>query len=812
MMGQHDIERARERSAGDYDAEAITVLDGLEAVRKRPAMYIGSTGSRGLHHLVFEVVDNAIDEAVAGYCQNIETTIHVDNSITVIDDGRGIPIDIHPDTGRPGVEVVLTTLHAGGKFEGAIYKVSGGLHGVGVSVVNALSEWLEVEVRREGKVYYQRYERGSPVGDLQVIGKTRRRGTKISFLPDTSVFEDVKFSYDILVSRLRELAFLNKGVRLAIRDERSDREEEFWYSGGLISFIQYLNEGKTPLYKEIFYMDKQVGEFIVELAFQHNSGFQETVHSFANNIRTVEGGTHLSGLRSGFTRAINQFAQSHGLLKGFKGSLSGDDLREGLTAVVSVKLPDPQFEGQTKTKLGNSEVKGRRPFPCLSVKSPFRLLHPLAGKAVVEKAVGAARAREAARKARELVRKKAAIEGGTLPGKLADCSERTPEKRELFIVEGESAGGSAKQGRDRTFQAILPLKGKILNVEKARVDKILGNQEIKNLVLALGVGIGEEDLDPSRLRYHKVIIMTDADVDGAHIRTLLLTFFYRKMRRLVENGYVYIAQPPLYRVKKGKRGLYLSDESEMERFLITAGMEGASLHRTGGKPLEGEGLLAVVEAVGELGRLEAGYSRKGMDVRVIQNFAVLDLQDCKDILSGDEGKLGGFLKLLEEKGVSVRFYEFNEKEEDVLGKLRIWSQGDEANVMETVVDRDLLLSPRFRKVSSLVRELRLQGEPPFILEKGKERREIESLRELKEVIMETGRRGLDIQRYKGLGEMNPEQLWETTMNPENRKLLLVSVEDAEEADRVFSILMGDEVEPRKQFIYQYAKEVRNLDV
>jgi DNA gyrase subunit B len=804
-------ETAMEGGAQRYGAEDIKILGGLEAVRKRPAMYIGSTGPRGLHHLVFEVVDNAIDEAVVGYCNSIEVVVHIDNSVTVSDDGRGIPVGPHPETGRPAVEVVLTTLHAGGKFDGAIYKVSGGLHGVGVSVVNALSQWLEAEVRREGKVYYQRYEKGVPSTELEVIGRTKRRGTKVSFYPDEEIFDEVRFSYDLLASRLRELAFLNKGVRLNLKDERGEKEEEFCYEGGVVSFIQYLNEGKSPLYNKIFYMEKKVGSVIVEVAFQHNTGYQEIIYSFANNIRTVEGGTHLSGFRSGVTRAINQFAQGHNLLKGVRGPLSGDDLREGLTAVVSVKIPDPQFEGQTKTKLGNSEVKGLVESTLFQELSDFLELNTQVGKEVVEKAVGAARAREAARKARELVRKKTALEGGALPGKLADCSERNPKRREIFIVEGESAGGSAKQGRDRTFQAILPLRGKVLNVEKARIDKVLSNQEIRNLVLALGVGIGDEDVDLGRLRYYRVIIMTDADVDGAHIRTLLLTFFYRKMRELVEEGHVYIAQPPLYRVKRGTREKYLSDDQELEEFLLRGGLEGTRLKDSSGGAWEGGELLAVAEKVGRLYKLRSRYDRKGMDSRVILVFAPLDPGDREKILSGDREKLKVFIEDLETEGLEVRFYEFNEREEDVLGKLRVWTEEDD-QVRETVIDRDLLLTPRFKGLAFLVGELEVMGKGPFRLERGKDVRELGSLEDLREALMDLGHKGLEIQRYKGLGEMNPEQLWETTMNPEKRRLLQVSVEDAEEADRVFSILMGDEVEPRKQFIHKFAKEVRNLDI
>ena len=789
------------RDADTYTAGQIRILDGIEAVRKRPAMYIGSTDFKGVHHLIFEVVDNSVDEAVAGFCKNIEVIIHIDNSVTVVDDGRGIPVDIHPEAGRPAVEVVMTTLHAGGKFDSSVYKVSGGLHGVGVSVVNALSEWLEVEVRRGGKIYRQRYERGRPVTDLEVIGETSKTGTKVSFLPDREIFPDINISYDYVANRLRELAFLNPGLRIVLRDERTDKEEVFLYEGGIKSLVEYLNEGKTPLYNQIFYMKRESQDVIVEIAFQHNTGYTETLYSFANNIRTVDGGTHVSGFKAAFTRCINSFAQKNGLLKGIKGTLTGDDLREGLTAVISVKVPNPQFEGQTKTKLGNSEVKGIVEVLFAEELTDFLERHPDVGKLIVEKALAAAKAREAARKAKELVRKKTKVEGAALPGKLADCSEKDPKKRELFIVEGESAGGSAKQGRDRSFQAILPLKGKILNVEKARVDKVLSNQEIKNIILALGAGVEDADFDLSKLRYHKIIIMTDADVDGAHIRTLLLTFFFRKMRRLVEEGHVYVALPPLYRVKKGKKEVYCQDDEELENFLFEEGIRSIRV-LLNGEVLEGDALKNLLSKVREYGRLRTKFVNRGKDPDIIARFA--RVQDVLALLRG-EG--------LEEFVDSIRA-EFDvervEVEPDEAGFKRITVLGPGDRV--TVVDKDFVSTPRFKRFSELVRELdRYSGKRLRIIS-GREEMEIPGIDRLYGAILDVGRKGAEIQRYKGLGEMNPEQLWETTMNPATRRLKRVTVEDAEEADRIFSILMGDEVAPRRRFIQTYAREAKNIDV
>ncbi len=786
----------------DYTASKIKILGGIEAVRKRPAMYIGSTDFKGLHHLIFEVVDNSVDEAVAGFCKNIEVVIHIDNSITVTDDGRGIPVDIHPEAGRPAVEVVMTTLHAGGKFDTGVYKVSGGLHGVGVSVVNALSEWLEVEVRRDGKVYRQRYERGNPVTDLEVVGTTSRTGTKVSFMPDPEIFGEINISYDYVASRLRELAFLNPGLRIVLRDERTDKEEVFYYEGGIRSLVEYLNEGKTPLYPQVFYMQKESSGVIVEIAFQHNTGYTETLYSFANNIRTVDGGTHVSGFRTAFTRCVNQYAQKEGLLKGLKGTLTGDDLREGLTAVISVKVPNPQFEGQTKTKLGNSEVKGIVETLFAEELSDFFERHPDVLKLIVEKAVAAAKAREAARKAKELVRKKTKVEGAALPGKLADCSEKDPRKRELFIVEGESAGGSAKQGRDRSFQAILPLKGKILNVEKARVDKVLSNQEIKNIILALGAGVEDADFDINKLRYHKIIIMTDADVDGAHIRTLLLTFFFRKMKKVVEAGHVYIAQPPLYRVKKGKKEVYCQDDDELERFLFEEGLKGVELV-VDGKRISGEGLKELVSKVKELKFLENKFLKRGRDPRVLSVLA--DFNEER-VLKGD---VEGFEKALR-SAVDVEEFTVEPDEADYVRINVVTKKGE--NHFNTLIDRDFVGTSRYKRFSSLKRELSPLERGSVVLVRGKDEMAVSDISSLYDAIIELGRKGAEIQRYKGLGEMNPEQLWETTMNPATRRLKKVTVEDAEEADRIFSILMGDDVAPRRNFIQTYAKEAKNIDV
>src|SRR3989440_439510 len=713
-----------------YDSSSIAVLEGRDAVRKRPAMYIGSTGEIGLHHLVYEVVDNSIDEALAGYCDTVEVAIHLDDSITVIDNGRGIPVDYHKQEKRSAAEVVMTKLHAGGKFDSNAYKVSGGLHGVGVSCVNFLSELLRLEIWRDGRTYEQEYERGIPVSKLEQTGKTRKRGTKITFKPDTEIFTETKFSFDKLSERLREKAFLNKGIRINIKDEReeTERSHEFYYRGGIAEFVKHLNKNKNTLHDKPIYFERNGDALSIEVAIQYNDGYDEKVYSFANNINTVDGGSHLSGFRSAFTRTINAYAQSSGLAKNFKGSLSGDDVREGLVAVISVKLPQPQFEGQTKGKL-NSDVKGAVESFLNERLTEYFEQNPTVAKKVVGKAIDAARAREAARKAREIVRK-GAIGSTMLPGKLADCQERDPAQCELYIVEGDSAGGSAKQGRDRRFQAVLPLKGKILNVEKARFDKMLSHNEIKTLITALGTGIGKDDFELNRLRYHKVIFMTDADVDGSHIRTLLLTFFYRQMPELVESGHVYIAQPPLFKVKRGKREEYIKDERSMVRYLMrqaTSDMKVTSAKTEG--VVEGRDLARALEQMVELNRYcEKLVRRLGNDERLLQLLL--------EAFAGSEG-------ILRENGAK-----------------------------ETVETREKLL----------------------------------------ERVLTTAKKDLTIQRYKGLGEMNPEQLWETTMNPEKRTLLQVKIDDAVETDQIFTILMGDAVEPRRRFIEDNALDVKNLDV
>jgi len=686
----------------EYRAKDIEILEGLEAVRKRPAMYIGSTSLRGLHHLVYEVVDNSIDEALVGYCDRIEITIHRDNSVTIEDNGRGIPVDIHPKYGKPGVEIVMTTLHAGGKFGKKVYKISGGLHGVGVSVVNALSEWLEVEIKRGGKIYFQRYERGTPVTELKVIGEAKQTGTKITFKPDPTIFDKIYFDHEVLASRFKELAFLNPGVKIIFKDKRIGKEERNHYAGGLVSFVEYLNKNRNPLH-EIFYFKDQKNGIVLEVALQYTDSFSENIFSFANNINTREGGTHISGFKAALTKSLNEYAKKNNLLKG--KNLSGEDVREGLTAVISLKLPNPQFEGQTKTKLGNSEIKGIVESLVSKAFSKFLEENPHAAKAILEKAIVAMQAREAAKKARELVRRKTSLDTSPLPGKLADCSSKKPEERELYIVEGDSAGGSAKQGRNRKFQAILPLRGKILNVEKARLDKILENEEIRAIITAIGTGIGD-DFDLSNARYHRIIIMTDADVDGSHIRTLLLTFFYRYMRPLIEAGYVYIAQPPLYRIKKGKKIEYAYSEEQLKFKFAKFGIDGLKFFRNG-KSVNREDIIRFIE------KFEHG-------IRVDNLF-------------------------------------------------------------------------------------------PLIVENGKKIK-IKNPEELLSFLSNRGRDNSSVQRYKGLGEMNPEQLWETTMNPKNRTILQVTIEDAIEADRIFSTLMGSAVEPRRKFIQKHAKEVRVLDI
>ncbi len=803
---------------GNYGAGNITVLAGLEAVRKRPAMYIGDTGVRGLHHLVYEVVDNSVDEALAGYCKHIEVTMNADGSVSVNDDGRGIPVDIHPQEGRPAVEVVLTVLHAGGKFDHSSYKVSGGLHGVGVSCVNALSEWLEVEVRRDGTVYHQRYGRGNPVTQLEKIGSTTGRGTKVTFYPDATIFSAIEFNWDTLANRLRELAFLNKGIQITLRQEEPSREEVFKYEGGIAEFVKLLNKNKQPLHPDVIAFEKERDNIQVEIAMQYSDAYNESLFSYTNNINTIEGGTHLSGFRSALTRTVNQYGKVNKLLKDDSDAMTGEDIREGLTAVVSVKVPDPQFEGQTKTKLGNSEVEGIVASIVNEELGTFFEENPAVARKIIEKGVLAARAREAARKARELTRRKGALEGGGLPGKLADCSERDPAKCELFIVEGDSAGGSAKQGRDRTYQAILPLRGKVLNVEKARDDKMLNNNEIRTLITALGAGFGRDDFNIDKLRYHRIIIMTDADVDGSHIRTLLLTFFYRKMPELIERGYIYIAQPPLFRIKRGKREEYIENVAALNRMLIDLTVDDAKVvDANDQEKLSGDRLRLILDKLVELEQHADRLARKQISFDeyighrnssgALPQYRVVvadgEIEDIRYVYS--EAELRALCQEMEQKtGAQIV--------SDGSAGLREGQTG--------VKWTEIYASAAIARLVAVIEEHGFAAQDLRASEKAiawltgsdDKKQEVFSLFDLLEKIRLLGRKGVDIQRYKGLGEMNPAQLWETTLNKDNRKLLKVALEDAVKADEIFTVLMGDEVEPRRAFIEQNALNVTNLDV
>jgi DNA gyrase subunit B len=799
----------------EYSADNIKVLEGLEAVRKRPGMYIGDTSERGLHHLVYEIVDNSIDEALAGHCDQIEVTIHIDNSVTVIDNGRGIPVDMHATEKKSAAEVVLTKLHAGGKFDKASYKVSGGLHGVGLSVVNALAEALEVEIKRDGKVYQQSYVRGVPREPLKEVGKSKERGTRVTFKPDGEIFETTEFSFDILSQRLRELAFLNRGVKITIEDERTQKKHEFFYKGGLLSFVEHLNRAKTAIHPKVVYFEGEKDGVGVEIAMQWNDGYSESVFSFANNINTIEGGTHLIGFKSALTRTINSYAIDTGQLKKDEENLQGEDVREGLTAVISVKVPEPQFEGQTKTKLGNSEVKGIIEALVNERLGSYLSEHPADAKKIVSKGVEAARVREATRKAKDLARRKGALDSGSLPGKLADCQERDPALSELYLVEGDSAGGSAKQGRDRRNQAILPLKGKILNVEKARFDKMLSSQEIRLMITALGTGV-KEDYDPAKLRYHSVIIMTDADVDGSHIRTLLLTFFYRQMPDLVENGHLFIAQPPLYKVKRGKQERYLKDEATLEDHLIELGTENIRVRATNdGNGLAGQPLQNFIKKVARWEKLMALTARKKKNRTIVEGLLLESgfnegtLKDEKALKSLMD-RLVSYVNLMAPEQAPLSCSLAEDPEHNCF-KL-ICSTRANGTGFQTVIDREFLTSPEYKEIKKLFTDLIGLGLPPYSLENGDHKAQLRSLTEVLEYIMEGGKKGQYIQRYKGLGEMNPEQLWETTMNPETRILLQVRVEDAVEANDIFSTLMGDEVEPRRKFIEEHALTVKNLDI
>jgi DNA gyrase subunit B len=821
-----------------YDASQIKVLEGLEAVRVRPAMYIGSTGVQGLHHLVYEVVDNSVDEALAGFCQNIEVTLHLDNSVTVLDDGRGIPVDMHVTEGKPAVEVVLTKLHAGGKFDKGAYKVSGGLHGVGVSVVNALSEWLEIEIYHDGNVYHQRYERGTPVTRLEITGKSGRRGTKVTFYPDAAIFETLEFSFDTLAARLQELAFLNRGLRIALDDARTGRQQEFKYDGGIRSFVEYLNQGKAPLHPDPIYLAGERDGVRVEVSMQYNDGYAEKTYSFANNINTIEGGTHLIGFKSALTRSVNSYAQANNLLKNGDETPSGDDVREGLTAIISVQVPEPQFEGQTKTKLGNSEIKGVVESLVNDRLGVYFEENPVVAKAVVEKAVLASRAREAARKARDLTRRKGALDSAALPGKLADCATRDPAEAEIFLVEGDSAGGSAKQGRDRRSQAILPLRGKILNVEKARFDKMLGSQEIQTLITALGTGIGLEDFDINKIRYHKVIVMCDADVDGSHIRTLLLTFFYRQMTDIIDKGYLYIAQPPLYKVKRGNRELYLKDEQAFEDYVLEQGTsELALLPQLGQQDhqssvaqhtavaddhpatlngtIRGAELITLLKGLIGYEQLLKRFEHRRMDVLVLraatieQSFNADSLRDSQRVDAGVSAVSDVFRQLYPGEPVPEATIMWDEEHAAYRVLFERLKEGMHSRLM---LDMPMVTSAEYRELRARGQALKRLGLPPYRLLVKDQSRECHSVVQVIETVKSLGQRGLSIQRYKGLGEMNPEQLWETTMDPARRVLLQVTLENAYTAEEIFSILMGEQVEPRRQFIEQHALEVRNLDI
>ena len=794
-----------------YDSSSIKVLEGLEAVRLRPAMYIGSTTENGLHHLVYEVVDNSVDEALAGFCDRVEVTIHIDNSVTVVDNGRGIPVDMHEEEGVSAAEVVMTKLHAGGKFDSKSYKVSGGLHGVGVSCVNALSEILQLEIWRDGYTWEQEYQKGAPKAPLAKAGKSKKTGTKITFKPDSSIMTATEFNYDTLAQRLRELAFLNKGLTITLIDERVEpaKQGEFHYSGGIAEFIKHLNRGKAVLHEKPIYFEGERelpngGALAMEVALQYNDGYSENVFSFANNINTVDGGSHLSGFRSALTRTINAYGQQAGLFKDVKEGLSGDDVREGLTAVVSVKLPQPQFEGQTKGKL-NSDIQGFVVQFVNSKLGEYFDKNPAVMRKIVGKAIDAARAREAARKARDLTRRKGALDSGGLPGKLADCQEKDPERCELFLVEGESAGGTAKGGRDRRYQAILPLRGKILNVEKARYDKMLGHEEIRSMITAIGTGIGLADFDVTKLRYHKIIIMTDADVDGSHIRTLLLTFFFRHMQELIKRGHVFVAQPPLYLIKKGKTQKYIKDDKEFTREILRRATENLTVQTKVDVKLEGTELRNFLMSLDEFQQMFRRVERRMRDPRVVEVLANVEHKLDTKADFHERSNLDPVAAALKEAKVEARLEHEDEHE--------TWKVVyRDPTSAERTIGVDLVLQPEFRRMRTIARQVAKYNQPPFKVLRDTKSESLPGWRELLEHIKSEGTREVSIQRYKGLGEMNAEQLWSTTMNAETRTLLKVDLQDLAATEEIFSTLMGEDVESRRKFIEENALDVRNLDV
>ncbi|MDJ0809684.1 MAG: DNA topoisomerase (ATP-hydrolyzing) subunit B [Desulfobacterales bacterium] len=807
-----------------YNEDNIKILEGLEAVRKRPSMYIGNIDVAGLHHLVYEVVDNSIDEAMAGHCTTINVVIHTDNSISVTDDGRGIPVGIHKTEKVPAVEVVMTRLHAGGKFDDHSYKVSGGLHGVGVSVVNALSTLLEVEIYTEGQIYSQSYARGNKQSELKVVGTTEKRGTKVHFVPDPEIFTTTEFTYDILARRMRELAFLNKGVRIVIEDHRDDQKDEFHYEGGLVQFVEYLNRRHTGIHIPVF-IEGTRSDVQIEVAIQYNDTFTEKLFSFANNINTVEGGFHLSGFKAALTRTINQYATNGNLPKTMQTKISGEDVREGLTAVISVRIKSPQFEGQTKTKLGNSEVKGLVESLINEQLGFFFEENPSVARKIIAKGVEAARARDAAKRARDLARSKGALVDATLPGKLADCQSSDPDERELFLVEGDSAGGSAKQGRNRKFQAILPLKGKILNVEKARLDKIIRSEEIKNILTALGTGAGTDEYDIEKIRYKKVIIMTDADVDGSHIRTLLLTFFYRQMKEMIEKGYLYIAQPPLFKVGKGKKAAYLKDEIQFNDHIVRRLCD---LKKVGygdaGAFLDGHDLYLFIGDLSQLFEILARMGKKGIHPALVECLLACGVAD-QNVLK-DEGQINSLRDTLQAHGFVSEVPQWDDEKE--LFELTVNAYREETRTREAGeeiigkvfssvrIGRKLIHSKDYQTCLVLNDKIKQFNQPPFVIQDKEKETDtsarLDSIKDLLMQLVEEGKKGLAVQRYKGLGEMNPDQLWETTMDPENRNLLQVKIEDVLDTDEIFTILMGEEVEPRREFIQNNALEVTLLDI